>query len=239
MPPLVLALATTAPGPGGVTDAEKDACGSAPTSFCLHVLHVTHSKWLAGGSEVILRLFHILIVLIAALVLRTLAGRIIRRLVRSTADGRVNRQIERLGQAVIDMSPEAVARRRARAGTIGSVLTSVTNVVITTIAAVIVLGELGIDLAPILASAGIVGVAVGFGAQNLVKDFLSGLFLVLEDQYGVGDDVKVGEVVGTVESVGLRSTRIRDAEGTLWHIRNGEVITVGNYTQRTVDPETD
>jgi small conductance mechanosensitive channel len=233
----VHAVAAATPSPGGPTKAETDACGSAPTSFCLHVLHVTHSRWLAGGSELILRLFHILLVVLVALVLRALAGRLIRRVVRSTAEGRVNRQLERLGQAVIDMSPEAVARRRARATTIGSVLSSITNVVITTIAVIIVVGELGIDLAPIIASAGIVGVAVGFGAQNLVKDFLSGLFLVLEDQYGVGDEVRIGDVDGVVESVGLRSTRVRDASGTLWHIRNGEVVTVGNVTQRGVDPE--
>ncbi|HVU71518.1 MAG TPA: mechanosensitive ion channel domain-containing protein [Mycobacteriales bacterium] len=229
--------AASAPAPGGPTKAETDACGSSPTSFCLHVLHITGSKWLAGGSEIILRLFHILIVVIAALVLRALAGRLIRRTVRSTAEGRVNRQIERIGHVVIDMSPAAVARRRARATTIGSVLSSITNVVISTIAAIIIVGELGINLAPIIASAGIVGVAVGFGAQNLVKDFLSGLFLVLEDQYGVGDHVKIGDVEGVVETVGLRSTRIRSDDGTLWHIRNGEVVTVGNHTQRTVDPE--
>ena len=234
---VAVAMAAATPTPGGPTKAETDACGAAPTSFCLHVLHVTHSRWLAGGSEVILRLFHILVVVLVALVLRVLAGRFIRRLVRSTAEGRVNRQIERLGQAVIDMSPLAVARRRARAATIGSVLSSVTNVVITTIAAVIIVGELGIDVAPIIASAGIVGVAVGFGAQNLVKDFLSGIFLVLEDQYGVGDEVKIGDVKGVVETVGLRSTRVRDSSGTLWHIRNGEVVTVGNFTQLTVDPE--
>ena len=227
-----VALTGSTPSPGGPTKAETDACGSSPTSFCLHVLHVTHSTWLAGGSEIILRLFHILVVVIAALALRALAGRLIRRVVRSTAEGRVNRQIERLGHVVIDMSPLAVARRRARATTIGSVLSSMANVVITTIAVVIIVGELGVDLAPILASAGIVGVAVGFGAQNLVKDFLSGLFLVLEDQYGVGDEVKIGDIEGAVESVGLRSTRIRDASGTLWHIRNGEVVTVGNLSQR-------
>jgi small conductance mechanosensitive channel len=94
-----------------------------------------------------------------------------------------------------------------------------------------VLSELGLDLAPLLASAGIAGVAIGFGAQNLVKDFLAGLFMLLEDQYGVGDVVDVGEVGGTVEEVALRITTIRDAKGVLWYIRNGEIVRVGNRSQ--------
>jgi small conductance mechanosensitive channel len=93
------------------------------------------------------------------------------------------------------------------------------------------LSELGLDLAPVVASAGIVGVAVGFGAQNLVKDFLTGMFMLLEDQYGVGDVIDAGPATGTVESVGLRTTRLRDAEGTVWHIRNGEIARVGNKSQ--------
>jgi hypothetical protein len=99
------------------------------------------------------------------------------------------------------------------------------------IAAIMVLGEFGVDLAPILASAGIVGIAVGFGAQNLVKDFLSGMFMLFEDQYGVGDIVDVGQASGTVETVGLRITTLRDVNGTLWYVRNGEVLRVGNKSQ--------
>jgi small conductance mechanosensitive channel len=98
-------------------------------------------------------------------------------------------------------------------------------------AAIMVLAEFGVDLAPILASAGIIGVAVGFGAQNLVKDFLSGMFMLLEDQYGVGDIVDVGQASGTVETVGLRITTLRDGNGTLWYVRNGEILRVGNKSQ--------
>ena len=94
-----------------------------------------------------------------------------------------------------------------------------------------VLGEFGVDLAPILASAGIVGVAIGFGAQNLVKDFLSGMFMMLEDQYGVGDIVDLGQASGTVEAVGLRITTLRDVNGTVWYVRNGEILRVGNKSQ--------
>jgi len=95
----------------------------------------------------------------------------------------------------------------------------------------LVLGEIGINLGPLLASAGIAGLAIGFGAQNLVKDFIAGLFMLLEDQYGVGDVVDLGEISGTVEAVGLRITTIRDARGVLWYIRNGEIIRVGNRSQ--------
>jgi hypothetical protein len=84
---------------------------------------------------------------------------------------------------------------------------------------------------PILASAGIIGVALGFGAQNLVRDYLNGIFMILEDQYGVGDAIDVGEASGIVESVGLRTTRLRNVDGTVWHVRNGEIVRVGNMSQ--------
>jgi small conductance mechanosensitive channel len=103
--------------------------------------------------------------------------------------------------------------------------------VVGVVASIMVLAEFGVDLAPILASAGIVGIAVGFGAQNLVKDFLSGVFMLLEDQYGVGDIVDVGQATGTVETVGLRITTLRDVNGTLWYVRNGEILRVGNKSQ--------
>jgi small conductance mechanosensitive channel len=103
--------------------------------------------------------------------------------------------------------------------------------VVLAIAVVLVLGELGINLAPILASAGVVGVALGFGAQNLVKDFIAGIGIILEDQYGVGDVVDLGEATGTVEAVGLRITRLRDVNGVVWYARNGEILRVGNKSQ--------
>ena len=122
-------------------------------------------------------------------------------------------------------------RRQQRAEAIGSVLLSSATAVVFSIAGLMVLAELGIQLGPLLASAGIAGLAIGFGAQTLVKDLLAGLFMLLEDQYGVGDSVDVGEASGTVESVGLRITSIRDARGVLWHVRNGEIVRVGNKSQ--------
>jgi small conductance mechanosensitive channel len=89
----------------------------------------------------------------------------------------------------------------------------------------------GIPLGPLLASAGVGGVALGFGAQSLVKDFLSGIFMILEDQYGVGDIIDTGEAIGTVEEVSLRVTRLRDPSGVVWYVRNGEIIRIGNKSQ--------
>ncbi len=125
----------------------------------------------------------------------------------------------------------AGTRRTQRARTLGSVLRSCANVIVGVTVVAMILAELGVDIAPFLASAGIAGVALGFGAQSLVKDFLSGTFMLLEDQYGVGDVVDFGEVVGTVQEVALRVTKVRDADGTLWYLRNGEILRTGNKTQ--------
>ncbi len=125
----------------------------------------------------------------------------------------------------------AVARRVQRAETMGSVLRSAAGVVVVLVVVTALANINDWDLGPVLASAGVVGVALGFGAQTLVKDFLSGLFMLIEDQYGVGDVVDLGEASGVVESVGLRVTRVRDLGGTLWYVRNGEILRVGNMTQ--------
>jgi hypothetical protein len=122
-------------------------------------------------------------------------------------------------------------RRHQRVRALGSILRSATSVVIFSIAGVVVLGDLGINLAPLLASAGVVGIAIGFGAQNLVRDYLSGIFMLLEDQYGVGDVITVGDATGTVETVTLRITRMRDVKGIVWHVRNGAIEQVGNESQ--------
>jgi small-conductance mechanosensitive channel len=132
---------------------------------------------------------------------------------------------ERAERALID------ERRKQRVRALGSILRSAASVTIFTIAGVAVLGELGINLAPLLASAGVVGIAFGFGAQNMVRDYLSGIFMLLEDQYGVGDVITVGDATGTVETVTLRITRMRDVNGIVWHIRNGTIEQVGNESQ--------
>jgi hypothetical protein len=122
-------------------------------------------------------------------------------------------------------------RRKQRVQALGAILRSAASVTIFAIAGFVILGDLGINLAPLLASAGVVGVAIGFGAQSLVKDYLSGIFMLVEDQYGVGDVITVGDATGTVETVTLRVTRMRDVNGIVWHIRNGTIDTVGNESQ--------
>ena len=122
-------------------------------------------------------------------------------------------------------------RRAQRMATIGSVLKSLVSFVVLVWVVLQTLAILGVNVAPFIASAGIVGVALGFGAQTLVRDFLSGLFMLFEDQYGVGDWVDLGEAEGTVEHVGLRITSLRDLHGTLWYCRNGDIARVGNYSQ--------
>jgi small conductance mechanosensitive channel len=124
-----------------------------------------------------------------------------------------------------------VERRRQRSQAIGSVLRSVASFLIMGTAALMILGTFQINLAPLLASAGVAGVAIGFGARNLVTDFLSGVFMILEDQYGVGDTIDAGVASGEVIEVGLRVTKLRGDGGEIWYVRNGEVKRIGNLSQ--------
>ena len=176
------------------------------------------------GSEVLATAGRILLVVVLALVLRAVVHRAISRLVRQATEQQVPGVLRQA-------SPLLSERRAQRAGTIGSALRSVSSIVVFAIATTTVLSELGVDLGPVLASAGIVGVAVGFGAQNVIKDWLNGMFMILEDQYGVGDVIDAGPASGTVEAVSLRTTRLRSVDGTVWHVRNGEVLRVGNMSQ--------
>jgi small conductance mechanosensitive channel len=134
-------------------------------------------------------------------------------------------------QAAATRDAAAATRRVQRAKTMGDLLKSVITGLLIAIIGTMILSELGVNIAPIIASAGIIGIALGFGAQSLVKDFLSGIFMIFEDQYGVGDVVDVGEASGTVEAVTLRVTRVRDLNGTVWYVPNGEIVRVGNMSQ--------
>lgn len=169
-----------------------------------------------------------------AVFVRWLVNRAIRLGVSASLKRAEERSADRGGRAsriLADMTGLSDERHQARTKTVGSVLRSINTIVVFTVASLMILGIFNVPLGPILASAGIGGVALGFGAQSLVKDFLSGVFMILEDQYGVGDIVDVGEVTGTVEDVGLRVTQIRDSTGRLWYIRNGEISRVGNQSQ--------
>ena len=169
----------------------------------------------------------ILVTIVVAVVGRWLLVRAIRR----ASDLAVERSTRRREAQGASTEPEYMARYAARAATMGSLLRSLTNAVIDVLAVLTILATLGVPLTPLLASAGVGGVALGFGAQSLVKDYLSGIFMIVEDQYGVGDLVDLGEAVGTVEDVGLRVTRLRDGNGQVWYIRNGEIARVGNQSQ--------
>lgn len=175
----------------------------------------------------------ILIIVVAAIVVRWLLVRAVHRLVRRTVNANLSdRIVENRATRVLASATGALSeRRRQRTETLGSVTSSLITFVVFGVALLMVLGEFDVNLAPLLASAGVAGVALGFGAQSLVKDFLSGVFMLLEDQYGVGDLVDTGEAVGTVEQVTLRVTKLRDATGVAWYVRNGEIVRIANKSQ--------
>jgi small conductance mechanosensitive channel len=195
----------------------------------------TEEWWQEHAETLVAKPLRVLLIVVLAVVLRLMVNRGIRRLTDRTATGAVPsvlRPWRRRGRRADSAGVETIAARRTqRAAAIGSVLRSFSSFVILGVAVVLVLGELGVNLAPILASAGVIGVALAFGAQNLVKDFIAGIGIILEDQYGVGDVVDLGEATGTVEAVGLRITRVRDSHGVVWYVRNGEVLRVGNKSQ--------
>lgn len=212
-------------------------CGAGSGAWCQLLYRFTGLDWVAQtGSAVANGVLRTLLILVIAVVIRALAHRAIQRVTWGVGEGHAPSLLrparERLRQGRLSHLGSGVrARRRQRAATIGSLLRSIASFVIYGTAFVLLLGEFGVNLAPIVASAGVIGVAVGFGAQNLIKDFLSGIFMMVEDQYGVGDVVNLGQSSGTVESIGLRVTTLRDAEGTVWHVRNGTISRVGNQSQ--------
>lgn len=186
--------------------------------------------WLLTGG------LRILLTIVLAIVVRWLLHRIITRAVATMTARTSERHAEagdgsRAGRLWAEATGVARARHQQRMATVGSLLRSIVTVVVAMITVLTIMSTVGIDLAPVLATAGVGGVALGFGAQSLVKDFLSGVFMILEDQYGVGDVIDTGEATGTVEEVTLRVTRLRDADGVTWYVRNGEIIRIGNLSQ--------
>jgi small conductance mechanosensitive channel len=213
--------------------SEPPTCVNEIGTLCRTVFEMTGNAWLSGAVGWLANApLRILIILVVAFVVRFIARRTIDRLARGASNGKTPRILrplkERAPQTIGALVSE---RRQQRAQTIGSVMKSLVSFLVWGLAFMLILGEVGINLGPIIASAGIVGVAIGFGAQNLVKDFLSGVFMMLEDQYGVGDIVDLGPATGTIESVGLRVTTLRDVNGTVWYVRNGEILRVGNSSQ--------
>jgi small conductance mechanosensitive channel len=207
--------------------------------ICEHVLKWTGNETAATVADVLIgKPLSLAGLFLLGLVIRWLLHRFVDRVVTRAEDGVLPDRVSRLSMGH-QRSAEAVSardlvtstRRVQRAKTMGSLLKSIITGVVGAVIATMMLSELGINIAPIIASAGIIGVALGFGAQSLVKDFLSGVFMILEDQYGVGDVIDLGEANGTVEAVSLRVTRLRDVNGTVWYVPNGEIMRVGNMSQ--------
>lgn len=198
---------------------EVEACGDDGSAACVAVYRWTENELAAKAADwFVAKPLTIAIVILLSIITIRLMTRAIKRFVRGV-------------EAAAGNSASSALRMRQRAETIGLVLRSVVRIVVAVIAGTTILGEIGIALGPLIAGAGIAGVALGFGAQSLVKDFLSGMFMLIEDQFGVGDVIDAGDAVGTVEAVSLRTTRLRSVDGTLWHVPNGTIARVGNKSQ--------
>ena len=211
-----------------------EACGASPGQVCEWVFDATGSNfWSNAADWAIERPLRILIVVLVASVVSRLVGRTIDSFVKRIVeeDSAPAGRLQRSGAGRYLRSERSGVRRSERANTIGSVLRSLSTAIIWGFALLTILGELSINLGPLIAGAGIAGVAIGFGAQTIVRDFLTGLFMLVEDQFGVGDIIDAGEVTGTVEKVSLRTTTLRDVSGTVWHIPNGEMTRVANKSQ--------
>jgi small conductance mechanosensitive channel len=200
------------------------ACGPEPGVICSRVLSWTGNRALAESAQWVSEVPARILIVVA---LAVLANWAVRRSIARYVDRLDRRAAARLGGARPD--PE---RRTLRVATASNTLASAASVAIFITAVLVVLAQIDISLGPLLAGAGILGVALGFGAQNLVRDLLAGLFVLVEDQYGIGDVIDAGRASGTVEGISLRVTKLRDVEGTLWFVPNGLVNEVGNLTQR-------
>ncbi|MGI8731291.1 MAG: mechanosensitive ion channel family protein [Solirubrobacteraceae bacterium] len=212
------------------------SCGQDPGFFCREILNRTENRTLAEISDAVLGApLAIVFILIGAVIANKLIGRAIKRGLRSLSSGVVRDGMSamrrRTPNALMETSETSI-RAEQRMEALTSVLRSVTAFVIMLFATFLVLAEVGIRIGPLLAGAGVLGVALGFGSQSLVKDFLSGLFILIEDQFGVGDIVDLDTTTtGTVEAVSLRTTRLRSVNGTVWHVPNGDIRRVGNMSQ--------
>lgn len=212
--------------------AQTPAVCDDQAAMCEWILDTTGSDWLAGLTDsVVAPTTSAVVVLVVTAVVGFLARWAVRRIGRRFAR-------ERDGSSRWDdLTPDFVKpsrpdpRRERRVESLVAVVNSIVTVVVWSIGIMIALSEFDVDLAPLIASAGIIGVALGFGAQSLVQDFLTGLFMLAEDQFGIGDVVDVGEATGVVESISLRTTSLRAVDGTLWHVPNGQIQRVGNMSQ--------
>ena len=231
-----------------IDTAASTVCDGANDFICDWVYDLTENETLAEAlGWIVEKPIKVLAVLIGAYIINRIVRRAIdraeARMLRDREEKLRARRDEEIGdgrfaEMELKARPKAIELTLAseaakqRAKTLGSILRSTATAIIYTIGILISLSEFDINLGPLIAGAGIAGIALGFGAQSIVKDFLSGFFMLVEDQYAVGDVVDVGEATGLVESISLRTTQIRDVNGTLWHIPNGEILRVGNKSQQ-------
>lgn len=235
------------------THRMQSVCGSNPHFWCRTLLNATDNRTLSTLSDTFIGVpLRIAGILLVAFVANRLARRGVRGLLSHLQPGalalpesvrrhrrRREARLKEGGRArprpmagVLASTGENSLRSEQRVDALSGVLRSVVSFVVGMIAGFMILGAVGIDLRPLLAGAGILGLAVGFGAQSLVKDFLSGIFILVEDQFGVGDIVQIdADAQGTVELVSLRTTRLRAVDGTVWHVPNGQIAKVGNKSQ--------
>jgi len=227
------ALALFAHVPGTLTAS----CGDRPGIACRLAWDLTHSANAAQLIQIYLagpvtRMIRIAVVVVLALLLRFVAHRLINRITERAANGTLpvagNGRVHRAAEPASAAGSE---RREQRARALGSILRSAVSIVVFGIAILTILGDLGFDLTPLLLSTTVLGVTLGFGAQNLVRDYLAGIMMLVEDYHGVGDTINVKDITGTVEAMTLLSTQLRDVNGVVWHIRNGTIDTVGNESQ--------
>jgi moderate conductance mechanosensitive channel len=217
------ALTTTLPT--SLHTALASSCGDGD-EICNKVYEWTNNQAAADAADLVIgKPLAIAGLVVLALVIRWVLFKVVNRVVKQAEAGV-------LPDRLSDRFASANATRRVqRAKTMGDLLKSILTGILVAVFGTMILAQVGVNIAPIIASAGIVGIALGFGAQSLVKDFLSGIFMIFEDQYGVGDVVNVGDASGTVEAVSLRVTRLRDVNGTVWYVPNGEILRVGNMSQ--------
>ena len=211
------------------TTTDEGPCGPGGTGVCDWVFDHTDENetaakvadWLVG------RPFQILLILVVAWIGKMVARWMIHRGVRRVMvpPSAITKSMSAVRGVQTDTVADEIeiARRKARARSLGAVIAGVVGVIIWTVAIFAIADVIGVDLAPLIAGAGVAGVALGFGAQSLVRDCISGLFMLLEDQYGIGDEVDLGAASGTVEKVSMRTTVVRGIDGTVWHVPNGEV----------------
>jgi small-conductance mechanosensitive channel len=238
----VFYVAGLAQEPGTLTGS----CGDNPGIACRLTWDVTHSAnaaqvvrvYLAGPVSQALR---IVLVIVVALFVRAVAHRLINKITERAATATLPAAAIRnhrapagapaSAPATVEVATAGTERREQRARALGSILRSGVSIVVFGIAALTILGDLGVNLTPLLLSTTVLGVALGFGAQNLVRDYLAGILMLVEDHYGVGDTINTKDASGTVEAMTLLTTRLRDVNGVVWHIRNGTIESVGNESQ--------